>query len=359
VSTPFSVPFWAPPPEKYPGRLPEKADVLVIGGGIAGTSLLWHLGRRRISAVLVERHHLAWGASGRNAGFLLAGVASSYAEAVRTYGRSAAREVWEVTNENHDRMIEAARGQDVGHRRLGSAIVPVDEAERALLIESSHLLAEDGFAARWDGTRLINPRDGEVDPSAMVAALARQAPSGAIREGVAVTSLVSRRSDVSVVAGEDACEAGVVILATNAYTPQLVPSVKIQPTRAQMLATAPVSPRVTDMPVYSNYGYRYWRQLPSGEVLIGGWRDTSLETEKTYDDEPTPEIQEHLDRAARELGASSEVTHRWAGTMGFTETGLPLAGPLDGMPNVFICAGFTGHGMGFAFMTAKRVAESI
>ena len=45
--------------------------------------------------------------------------------------------------------------------------------------------------------------------------------------------------------------------------------------------------------------------------------------------------------------------------MGFTETGLPLAGPLDGMPNVFICAGFTGHGMGFAFMTAKRVAESI
>ncbi|TMF77262.1 MAG: FAD-binding oxidoreductase [Chloroflexi bacterium] len=115
-----STPFWAPPPEKYPGRLPEKADVLVIGGGIAGVSLLWHLSARRIDAVLVERHHLAWGASGRNAGFLLAGVASSYAEAVQAYGRSRAREIWEVTNENHDRMIEAARGQDVGHRRLGT-----------------------------------------------------------------------------------------------------------------------------------------------------------------------------------------------------------------------------------------------
>jgi glycine/D-amino acid oxidase-like deaminating enzyme len=45
--------------------------------------------------------------------------------------------------------------------------------------------------------------------------------------------------------------------------------------------------------------------------------------------------------------------------MGFTESGLPLAGPLEGMPNVYICAGFTGHGMGFAFMTAKRVAEAI
>ncbi|TMD71730.1 MAG: FAD-binding oxidoreductase, partial [Chloroflexi bacterium] len=77
----MSTPFWTPPPEKYPGRLPEKADVVVIGGGIAGTSLLWHLSARRIDAVLVERHHIAWGASGRNAGFLLAGVASSYAEA--------------------------------------------------------------------------------------------------------------------------------------------------------------------------------------------------------------------------------------------------------------------------------------
>ena len=96
--------------------------------------------------------------------------------------------------------------------------------------------------------------------------------------------------------------------------------------------------------------------MPSGEVLLGGWRDTSL---KTYDDEPTPEIQEHLDRALASLGVSAEVTHRWAGTMGFTESGLPMAGPLDGMPNVYICAGFTGHGMGFAFMTAKSVAESI
>jgi len=354
-----STPFWAPPPEKYPGRLPEKADVVVIGGGIAGVSLLWHLSTRRIEAVLVERHHIAWGASGRNAGFLLAGVASSYAEAVHTYGRSRAREIWDVTNENHDRMIEAARGQDVGHRRLGTAILPADDSERALLIESEHLLTEDGFEARWDGTRLVNPRDGEVDPAAMVAALARQARPGTIREGVNVTALGPRRSDVLVVAGEDSCEAGAVILATNAYTPQLVPSVKIQPTRAQMIATAPESSRITEMPVYSNFGYRYWRQLPSGEVLVGGWRDTSLETEKTYDDEPTGEIQEHLDRAARDLGVKADVTHRWAGTMGFTESGLPMEGPLGGMPNLYICAGFTGHGMGFAFMTAKQVAESI
>jgi gamma-glutamylputrescine oxidase len=355
----MSTPFWAPPHEKYPGRLPEKADVVVVGGGIAGVSLIFHLAARRIDAVLLERERIASGASGRNAGFLLAGVASSYAEAVRTYGRERAREVWDLTNENHDLMIEAARGQDVGYRRLGSAILPVSDEERATLIESEHLLNEDGFKARWDGARLINPRDGELDPAAMVAALARQAKPGAIREGVDVSGLAARRRSVVVTVGEEECEAGVVILATNAYTPQLVPSVKIQATRAQMLATAPESRALVDIPVYSNFGYRYWRQLATGELLIGGWRDTALETEKTYDAEPTPDIQEHLDRAARELGATSPVTHRWAGTMGFTESGLPLAGPLEGMPNVYICAGFTGHGMGFAFITAKRVAELI
>ncbi len=355
----MSTPFWPPPPDPYPGALPDKADVVIVGGGITGLSLAWHLARRRIDAVLLERDRIGSGASGRNAGFLLAGVASSYAEAVRAYGREKAREVWELTNENHDRMVEAAAGQEVGHRRLGSAILPASDEERALLVESEQLLNEDGFQARWDGTRLVNPRDGEVTPTALLAALARQLKPRAIREGVGVAALTPRRNGVLVEAGGHGCEAGVVILATNGYAPQLIPSLTIQPTRGQMVATAPNADPIADLPVYSNYGYRYWRQLRTGEVLLGGWRDTSPETEKTDGAEPTEEIQRHLDRALLDLRVSAAVTHRWAGTMGFTDSGLPLAGPIDAMPNTFVCAGFTGHGMGFAFVTAKRVAEMI
>jgi gamma-glutamylputrescine oxidase len=351
--------FWAPPSETYPGALPDRTDILVIGGGIAGTSLMHHLARRRFSAVLVESRHLAFGASGRNAGFLLAGVADCYAEAVRIFGRSKAREVWHITDENHDRMIEAVVGTDVGHRRLGSATFASGEEEHARLEESAQMLRDDGFEALWDGTRLLNPRDGEVNPAALVGALAGRLREGAIREGVEVTAIVPAGEEVTVRAGESACRAGVVILATNGYTSQLLPQVKIQPTRAQMLSSAPLSRSVCDMPTYSHFGYRYWRQLPSGEVLIGGWRDTSLETEKTFDDNPTPEIQEHLDRKLAEMDEKVEVTNRWAGIMGFTESGLPLVGPVDGMRNVYTCAGFNGHGMGFAFMSAKQLVESL
>jgi glycine/D-amino acid oxidase-like deaminating enzyme len=355
----MDTPFWAPPAERYPGVLPDRTDVVVIGGGIAGLSLVHHLESRRISTVLVERAHLAAGASGRNAGFLLAGIADCYAEAVGIFGREKAREVWSITSENHDRMMEAVDGSSVGHRRLGSIVLASDDEERARLEESSQLMRDDGFEARWDGERLFNPRDGEVDPAALVAALAGRAKAGVIREGVNVTAIDSLRSEVVVRAGEQSCRAGVVILATNAYTPQLVPSVKIQPVRAQMLASAPVLRSVCDMPTYSHSGFRYWRQLRSGEVLVGGWRDTSVETEVGYEEEPTEQIQEHLDHQLDAMTGGAEVTHRWAGIMGFTETGLPLIGPAEGMRNVYLCAGFNGHGMGFAFMSAKQLVEML
>jgi gamma-glutamylputrescine oxidase len=329
--------------------------VLVIGGGITGVSLLHHLARRGMSAVLVERDRLAAGASGRNAGFLLAGVAENYAAAVRLYGRSKAAEIWALTNENHDRQIEAAGSAYVGHRRLGSLTLAASDEEARGLEESCELLREDGFEATWDGVGLVNPFDGEVDPSLLVRALARTRRRGSILEGVDVSAI----DGTTVHAADMSCQAGVVILATNGFTSGLVPSVAIQPMRAQMLATAAWSTRVAERPTYSHYGYRYWRQLPTGELLIGGWRDTSTETEVTSDVEPTPAIQSHLDEAVRGLGVEAEVTHRWAGTMGFTDSGLPIVGPVEGMKNVYVCAGYNGHGMGFAFMSAKQLVEGL
>ena len=345
--------------ERYLGRLPERADILVIGGGITGTSLLHHLRARGMNGVLVERAHIASGASGRNAGFLLAGVADNYADAVRAYGRSRARTIWQMTLENHDTMIEAVAGQDVDHRRLGSATLASGEEEAESLAESAQLLSEDGFEAGWDGRRLINPRDGEVNPASTVGALARLAKAGAIREGVNVTAVEASSSDVLVHADGAECRAGCVILATNAYTPLLLPQIAIQPRRAQMLASGPDASHLCDLPTYSHFGYRYWRQLPTGEVLVGGWRDTAYDEEVGYEERPTDKIQAHLDVQLKRMGAEAAVTHRWAGTMGFTESGLPLVGPVEGMPGIYTCAGFNGHGMGFAFVSAKRLVDSL
>jgi gamma-glutamylputrescine oxidase len=357
VST--GLPYWPRPPDSYPGKLPDRADVLVIGGGITGVSLMHHLAKAGIAAVLVERNHLGAGASGRNAGFLLAGVADCYAEAVRIFGRSRTRDIWNMTEENHAEEIAAVGGHEIGYRRQGSFVLASGAREAQQLAESAELMTEDGFECQWDGTRLTNPGDGEVTPSLLVAAFARQAAPGSIREGVEVTAIENASGDVLVHAGDAECRAGCVILATNAYTPQLLPQVPIQPRRAQMLASSPEAARLCERPTYSHFGYRYWRQLPAGEILIGGWRDTAFEAEVGYDEQPTPQIQGHLETHLRQLGADGVITHRWAGTMGFTESGLPLIGPVEGLPNVYVCAGYNGHGMGFAFMSAKQLVNRL
>jgi gamma-glutamylputrescine oxidase len=290
---------------------------------------------------------------------LLAGVADCYAEAVRIFGRHRARDIWSMTMENHVEEIAAVAGHDIGYRRMGSVVLASGTREAAQLAESAQLMSDDGFACAWDGSRLTNPGDGEVTPSLLVGAFARQAPAGSVREGVEVTAIESGNGDVLVQAGVGECRAGCVILATNGYTPNLLPQVAIQPRRAQMLASQREAARLCEQPTYSHFGYRYWRQLPTGEMLIGGWRDTAFDIEVGYDERPTPGIQAHLEAHLRQLGAAGRVTHRWAGTMGFTESGLPLVGPVDGMPNVYLCAGYNGHGMGFAFMSAKQLVASL
>ena len=338
-------PFWQPPPRVEQGALPKRVEVLVVGGGITGVSLLRRLGERGVKAALVERSRLAFGASGRNAGFLLEGTAANYAEAVRLHGREVAREVWQVTAENHRRLAEALDGR-AGYHRGGSRTLAASAAEEAQLTESAELMSEDGWPVTLAPRSIVNPRDGELFPGDAVGALAADCPAGSIFEEVEVTDL----EQLPIAADE-------VILATNAFTGQLVEGVPIVPIRAQMLTTAPFGTRIAVRPTYSDHGFQYWRQLPTGEVLAGGYRDRAAAEEVGYDLATTATVQGHLDRHLAGLGVTAPVTHRWAGTMGFTPDALPLVGRLR--PGVSICAGYNGHGMAFAHLCARLLVDNL
>ena len=56
----------------------RKCDVLIVGGGLAGLSLLYNLKKNNVDAVLIEENHIGSGASGRNGGFCLSGWAQDY-----------------------------------------------------------------------------------------------------------------------------------------------------------------------------------------------------------------------------------------------------------------------------------------
>lgn len=361
----IEAPVWGQAPPRPGAPLPIRADVVVVGGGITGISLAYWLGRGGADVLVLERARLAAGASGRNAGFLLAGVASSYADAVTKHGRGLAAEVWAFTIENNQRLAQLLGGR-AGWRGGGSWTLAASPEEAATLKTSAQLLREDGLPGEWVPAAgapgpglggLLNPADGELQPVELVALLADTA-TALVLEGIEVVGVEPSGSGVRVQTTGGEVGAGAVVLATNGYTRQLLSAVAINPVRGQMLATEAAQP-VSERPVYTEHGFVYWRQLVDRRVLIGGFRHRALADETGYDERPTQAVQRHLDAHLHALGVTAPVTHRWAGVMGFTPDGLPLVGPVPGAPGVYLCAGYSGHGMGFAFNCARLLADSI
>jgi glycine/D-amino acid oxidase-like deaminating enzyme len=127
-----------------------------------------------------------------------------------------------------------------------------------------------------------------------------------------------------------------------------------------MLATAPIGERLFERPHYARHGFDYWQQLGDGCLVVGGRRDTSLESEYTDVEQTTPLVQRQLERLVTELlGGLPPVTHRWAGIWGETPDSLPLVGELPTRPGVWIAGGYSGHGNVLGFACGDLVARAV
>ncbi len=310
---------------------------------------------------LLEARELAGGASGRNGGFALRGGCPPYHEARVSLGPEAARALWELSERALDRIAVLA-GDAL--RRVGSMRLAVDEDERAALAHEYQALRDDGFAAEWleplpaPLARLfaggfLHPGDGALDPAVWVRRLAAQAAAAGAE--LVEHSPVTRQQ-------LDALEVGAVVVAVDGLTDALLPELRpwVQPMRGQVLATEPLPERVAERPHYARGGYDYWQQLANGRLILGGRRDTSLESEQTAIEEPTALIQAELDSFATELvGRLPLVTHRWAGIWGETPDRIPLAGRVPGSERLWVAGGYSGHGNVLGFACGELVARAI
>jgi len=334
-------------------------DVAIVGAGIAGLSLALALAREGASVVVLERGQVGDGASGRNAGFVLAGVAENFVAACRRYGTVRATRLWRFTLTNRVllRALIERHGIGCDARWTGSLQVAGSDEEWAEIQDSLGLLAPLGVrsrllaserAARFDD-------DGELHPVRLVQGLARAAVGLGVNVHEDTTAAGVTRESVMTAGGT--VRAGAVVVCAGGWTAGAVPSSRVVPIRGQMLATAPLGRRVFERPVYADRGYRYWRQTPDGRVVVGGWRFLAFDEETGDDDSTTPVIQGALDGFLREHGIGAPVTHRWAGTMEFSHDGLPYLG--RGSDGIWVSGGFSGHGNGFAYAAAELVASLI
>ena len=353
-------------------------DVVIIGAGISGAASAYWLKDSGLRVAVVEKGDVCAGASGRNAGFITCGSVEHFSRQAATHGEEKALDLWRMSQENLTLIEEhlVADGLACDYRRAGTYSLAGSPHEmdvlratagelqghgvRVEVVDESHV--QDALGARGFYGGVLYQDDGEVHPVKLVRGMLDR--SGAtVFPHHSVWEITSSGDGVEIKTQNRTFSAAIAIMATNGYSAQLHPwfEGKIYPTRGQIIVTEPVAPFMS-APCYCNFVLDYFRQLPDGRVLIGGFRQLGREEEKGTNDHIHPEIHQALEDFLNTHFAALEgvkITHRWAGTMGFSQDSLPMIGSLPAQPNIYFVGGYTGHGIGWGFKAGQLLARLV
>jgi glycine/D-amino acid oxidase-like deaminating enzyme len=381
VSALGTSPYWLDAP--YEPRAPLADDVeveaCVIGAGVGGLSCARRLALHGIETLVLERGTVAGGASGRNGGFLLAGTAPFHLDLRERLGVERARLIYQRTLDAQQEIYELAAELGVSDavRRVGLLRVSASEDEAEHVQRHAEALRADGFPAEFverdelpaalrrgflNGCRSEN--DGALHPARWIRALAQSAEDAGARicEGTPVDAPVPAPSEAGLIAGAQTVRAKHVVVASDGALPTLVPRYDgaVRARRLHMVATEPLRERMLDCPVYSRWGYEYVQQTPDGRVLAGGFSDLDAAGSYTDRDDGSPEVWERIEGWLREeLGVNAQSTHRWIGTVGYSDDGLPYAGAVPGSPGLYVLGGYSGHGNVPGYLAGREVGDLV
>jgi glycine/D-amino acid oxidase-like deaminating enzyme len=334
-------------------------DICVVGLGGSGLAAVHHLLDLGMRVVAVDAGVVAGGAAGRNGGFLLAGPADFHHDAVAKHGHERAVALYRRTLEEMDRMAAETPN---AIRREGSLRVAESAEEVADCRAQLAAMQADELPAEWyrgpEGEGLLIPTDGVFQPLRRCRELAARAVARGARLYEHSAALEIAGDGVVTAGGRVMC--GAVIVAVDGRLEHVLPELtgRVRTARLQMLATAPTDEMRTRFAVYSRYGYEYWQQLDDGRVALGGMRDRGGEGEWTDVAEPAEPVQSLLETHLRKrLKVTAPITHRWAGSVGYTPDGLPIFEQVR--PRVWAIGGYSGTGNVVGAICGRAVAEMV
>jgi glycine/D-amino acid oxidase-like deaminating enzyme len=360
----------------------KELDIAIIGGGIAGLSTAYWLMKEDPSMKIgiIEKGDLGHGATGRNAGFITCGSVEHFNRLVEKQGIKTALGIWNFSEENLRLLMEEIIDTDAEEllfEQKGSFSLASTEQElkelkaSASLMEKSNIqiemLDESEIIKRTGAKGFVGGVKYVKDASIHPIKLLEKLESILLKNGIEffqnheVFSIEEKGDGKLIRTQKRNFTTQMTIFATNGFSPLLNPYFKdkIFPTRGQILITSPVE-RFMEAPCYANFVLDYFRQLPTGQVIIGGFRQLQKDAEIGYSDETSPVIQSALEQFLKEhlpQVANQKITHRWSGIMGFSADGDPMIGALPTDPQTFFIGGFTAHGIGLAFHSGKALVD--
>lgn len=363
--------------------LPDRAQVVIVGGGIVGCSVAYHLTRRGITdVVLIEQSRLTSGTTWHAAGLVSQLKATHSLTKLAAYTARLFEELGDET------------GQPTGYRAPGSVSVAADAERWEEILRGASMAAAvgvetrvidfDELAERWPLIRtddlvgaLYIPGDGHTSPVDTTMSLARGARmrGAAIVEGVAVTDLRTTGGRIAGVETEQGpVEAETVVLAAGMWTRQLAArvgvAVPVQACEHFYVVTEPIDGVDADTPVLRDPGSHTYFREETGKIMAGFFeprgkvwnlggvpRDFSFGT--------LPEDWDHVgpvfERAAHRVPALGDcgIQLFFNGPESFTPDGNFYAGESPEIDGCFVAAGFNSVGIQTAGGVGWALAEWI
>lgn len=354
-----------------PAKQTQTADVIVIGGGVAGIAVARDLAADH-DIVVIEKGQVAAEASGLAAGLI--GLRATYPETPAISDHAADFfESYDGTGQfsyerrEYVRLIPTDVSVEIhreantaGDGHAGTFRMPAELRDRYRRLK----MAEFAGAVEYDAA----PGHGWLDPFTFAATLRNDAETrGAIvRTETPMTDLVVEDDQVTgVELPETTIRAPMVVVAAGWWTPRLLDGIvelPVRPYRTQCLVLDP-SEDVSDLPMGSlPEEHIYWRPEQNGDLLVGGWSFPVEEPEaasRSEDERFRDHVARVVPRIFDEMDQAGFVDG-WAGVDAATPDTHPVIdAPADAPDGLVVATGFHGRGVMTAPVTATAVRSLV
>lgn len=361
----------------------KSAEVIIIGGGVIGTSIAFHLAQKKCKVVVLEKGDFACGSSGACDGTIFL---QTKKPGIHLRMAMESRKRFDGLKDQLPFNIE--------YRDTGGMVVIETEAEyKAMqifvqdqkkigldvdLIDTKQVRKAEPYLAEQILGATYCPSDGQVNPIALTLGfgLAARRLGADIYPNTCVKKMVVKGNRIRTVhSSQGQFEAAVVVNAAGVHAPEIAKmagvDVPITPRRGQILVTETLPTILRHVLISAKYiAAKYnpdlatkdgegasMEQTLNGNLLLGSTREfAGYDTRTTF-----KKLRTIADRTSKILPYLKKVSiiRAFAGLRPYTPDGYPILGPVEGLDGFLMAAGHEGDGVALAPITGELIARSI
>lgn len=355
-----------------------KPDVLIVGAGIVGLSAAIQIKEERPEwdVLVVERGALPNGASTKNAGFACFGSIGELVDDLQSHSED---ELFDLVAMRYDGLQQlkawvAPRAME--YRTAGGFELftdPTAFAKAAAAIPMFNAFVEEitGLKTTFSVQDapftqatgcIVNHAEGQLHPGKMMRSLLARfyRQGGNVLWATEISNLADHGDEVEVqLASGFQFSAQRVIVATNGFARQLLPTLEVMAVRNQVLVTAPLA----NLPFQGCYhlekGYVYFRNI-NNRILIGGGRHLAKAEETTDQFGTTPLIRTYLQEVLETLVLPDQnvpIEYEWSGILGVGAQKKPIIRAVSA--NIVAAVRLGGMGVAIGTLVGKQAANQL